>query len=137
MGINKPFSFGPLVSSSSSSSSKSGENALEFRLLSAGEFLRRVFVLFETRGFCGVISSKSSLKALPPGGIFIGVASSNDSLSGSFPASSSQSRDVRFPKRDAICEVTRGRFSLTGEGETGSPRSRLRARVTGVGVLDM
>ena len=31
--------------------------------------------------------------------------------------------------------MTRGRFSFTGEGDTGSPRSRLRARDTGVGVF--
>lgn len=75
----------------------------------------------------GTVSSKRSLKDLTPAGALTGESSTNDELA-SGPSSSSSSWSLaRFAHGR---EPTRRLLSLFGEGDTGSPRSRLRALKT-------
>lgn len=86
------------------------------------------------------VSSKSRVKALPLASGFIGLSSTNDELAPStLPLSSSLSLSLLsltapvpggriFGKGRLPEDSTRLRFSFFGDGDTGSPRSRLRAR---------
>ncbi|PIL31715.1 hypothetical protein GSI_06419 [Ganoderma sinense ZZ0214-1] len=67
---------------------------------------------------------------------FMGVSPMIVSLRSAGWSSPSESSGLRRGaacpvKESAAWDATRARFSLTGEGETCSPRRRLRARVTG------
>lgn len=84
------------------------------------------------------VSSKSKVKALPLAAGFIGLSSTNDELAPStLPSSSTPSLlslaasapgGCIIGKRRLPGDSTRLRFSFFGDGDTGSPRSRLRAR---------
>lgn len=79
----------------------------------------------------GAASSKRTLNCFFPARGLAGVSSITASPRRTGPSSSLKSA---ASKCSAGCtgsvSATRGRFSLTGEGETSSPRRRLRARVT-------
>lgn len=75
-------------------------------------------------GFAAEASSNKSLKDRTPLGGLTGESSTNEVLAA--PNSSSSS------SLSSCGDTIRRRFSLLGEGETGSPRSRLRARDTAV-----
>jgi hypothetical protein len=86
------------------------------------------------------VSSKSRVKALPSAAGFIGLSPTNDELAPStLHLSSSLSLSLLsleapvssgciFGKGRLPGDSTRLRFSFFGDGDTGSPRSRLRAR---------
>ena len=87
-------------------------------------------------GRAGRASSNSSLNDLPPAGAFTGESATKDEEksqcgnSWSDPLFEESCSDLE--KEGRACEWMRWRFGLLGDGETGSPRKRFRARETAV-----
>ena len=86
-------------------------------------------------------SSNSSVNGVPPLRV---LASTKLVLASTSPYSSSSSLsacciDARDGNGSTVCDVSSvlGRLSFTGEGETGSPRKRLRARETGFDAFEL
>lgn len=86
----------------------------------------------------GILSSNNMEKDLPLV-CFIGDSSTKDVSASTAMSSSSSSCsfvaafNCMRGKGMMVCEATRLLLSLLGEGETGSPRRRLRARITAFG----
>lgn len=133
----------PCRSQSASSSSETGESALDLGCVldeatcdNASFDWVRAKVRFTASGSAEA-SAKSGRYALDPAGCFTGESSKKGSSSSSSlarvprPDASLSSLSFKvecFPNASVDCDATRILFSFTGDGDTGSPRSRLRAR---------
>jgi hypothetical protein len=80
----------------------------------------------------GRASSNNSLNDLPPAGGFTGESATKDEMKWRCGNSWSVSCSLFEESCGGAWERMRWRFGLLGEGETGSPRRRFRARETAV-----
>lgn len=88
---------------------------------------RELLVDFPLEGAAPALSSNKSLKDLPPAGALTGESETKDESGLSSSSSLLDGSVVSLGNGRIVCEPTRRRLPLFGEGETGSPRRRLRA----------
>lgn len=133
----------PCCVQSMSSSSEAGESARDFDLPREADTSVASFDCVRVRArfdasFVTEDSANSGMYALTPVGGLTGESSMKGSSPSSSPSarlgvSSSASLSCKvlcLPKGRTAWDAIRALFSLTGEGETGSPRRRFRALVT-------
>ena len=82
---------------------------------------------------------KKAGAALPDASVWLSTASTWSKSSSSSSSLSACCIDARDGNGSTVCDVSSvlGRLSFTGEGETGSPRKRLRARETGFDAFEL